>query len=126
MIVLMAAARKIAQGTPDEVWVDPGVIALRPDEDGYTAKAPATSAGTADEVFASMLATDRLAHARTSGPVVRTGDVVLRAEKCVGRLWWHTCIGGLDFDIRRGEVVALLGANRAGKTTTVLTLAGEL
>jgi branched-chain amino acid transport system ATP-binding protein len=32
----------------------------------------------------------------------------------------------LDLEVRRGEVVTLLGANGAGKTTTLLTIAGEL
>jgi branched-chain amino acid transport system ATP-binding protein len=32
----------------------------------------------------------------------------------------------VTLEVRRGEVVALLGANGAGKTTTLLTLAGEL
>jgi len=33
---------------------------------------------------------------------------------------------GLDIDVRRGEVVALLGRNGAGKTTTLHTIAGLL
>jgi branched-chain amino acid transport system ATP-binding protein len=32
----------------------------------------------------------------------------------------------VDLEVREGEVVALLGANGVGKTTTLLTLAGEL
>jgi branched-chain amino acid transport system ATP-binding protein len=35
-------------------------------------------------------------------------------------------IQGLNLQVRRGEVVALLGVNGAGKTTTVRALAGEL
>lgn len=35
-------------------------------------------------------------------------------------------IRGLTFEVRPGEVVAILGANGAGKSTTLLTLAGVL
>jgi branched-chain amino acid transport system ATP-binding protein len=35
-------------------------------------------------------------------------------------------VRGLDLEVRPGEVVALLGANGAGKSTTMRTLAGEL
>ena len=35
-----------------------------------------------------------------------------------------TAVGGIDFDIRRGEILALLGPNGAGKTTTVEILEG--
>ncbi len=33
---------------------------------------------------------------------------------------------GMELDVRRGEVVCLLGSNGAGKTTTLLSIAGEI
>lgn len=35
-------------------------------------------------------------------------------------------VRGLDLEVRRGEIVALLGANGAGKTTTLMGLAGVI
>jgi branched-chain amino acid transport system ATP-binding protein len=35
-------------------------------------------------------------------------------------------LSGLDLAVERGEIVALLGANGSGKTTTMLAIAGEL
>jgi len=37
-----------------------------------------------------------------------------------------TAIKGISFDVREGEIVALLGANGAGKTTTQKTVSGML
>ena len=36
----------------------------------------------------------------------------------------NVAVGGVDLDVRRGEVFALLGPNGAGKTTTVEILEG--
>ena len=53
-------------------------------------------------------------------------DVVLRLTDV------HTYYGaihalrGLDVEVRRGEIVTLIGANGAGKTTTLRTISGLL
>jgi len=53
----------------------------------------------------------------TDEAAVRVGDL----RKRYGDL---TAVGGVDIEIRRGEVFALLGPNGAGKTTTVEILEG--
>jgi ABC-type branched-subunit amino acid transport system ATPase component len=37
-----------------------------------------------------------------------------------------TVVNGMDLEVNAGEVVVLLGANGVGKTTTLLTLAGDI
>ncbi|MFI6645493.1 ABC transporter ATP-binding protein [Streptomyces sp. NPDC050504] len=57
----------------------------------------------------------------TAGPV--TADPAIRAqglEKSYGTL---EVLRGVDFDVARGSIFALLGANGSGKTTTVRILA---
>jgi branched-chain amino acid transport system ATP-binding protein len=59
------------------------------------------------------------AHASTSKV-----DVVLRVngmESCYGRI---KALKGISLEVRRGETVALVGANGAGKTTFLRTLSG--
>ena len=53
-------------------------------------------------------------------------DVVIRAENVHVRLGTSHVLRGVDLTIRRGEVVALLGANGSGKSTLVRTLVGVL
>ncbi|MDD5031079.1 MAG: ATP-binding cassette domain-containing protein, partial [Rhodoferax sp.] len=57
-------------------------------------------------------------------PVVTTSDVLLRVQdmqSCYGRI---QALKGISLEVRRGETVALVGANGAGKTTFLRTLSG--
>jgi ABC-2 type transport system ATP-binding protein len=52
------------------------------------------------------------------------GDTAVRVGALQKRYADVTAVGGIDLEIRRGEVFALLGPNGAGKTTTVEILEG--
>ena len=51
-------------------------------------------------------------------------DTAVRVDDLRKRYGEVTAVGGIDLEIRRGEVFALLGPNGAGKTTTVEILEG--
>ena len=66
--------------------------------------------------------------AQTAGELqpgaLSTNDVLLSIkgmESCYGRI---KALKGIDFEVRRGETVALVGSNGAGKTTFLRTLSG--
>ncbi len=66
--------------------------------------------------------------ARSAGELqpgtMATADVLLSVkgmESCYGRI---KALKGIDFEVRRGETVALVGSNGAGKTTFLRTLSG--
>lgn len=59
-----------------------------------------------------------------SGAVRGPGEVLLKVdglESCYGRI---KALKGVSLEVRRGELVALVGANGAGKTTFLRTLSG--
>src|SRR6195952_3097260 len=51
-------------------------------------------------------------------------DAVVRVSGLRMRYGTNDVLHGVDFEARRGEVVALLGPNGAGKTTTIEILEG--
>lgn len=53
-------------------------------------------------------------------------DIVLSAEGIVARYGSIEALHGVSFTVRRGQVVALLGANGAGKSTVLRVLSGLL
>ncbi|MGH8149366.1 MAG: ATP-binding cassette domain-containing protein [Steroidobacteraceae bacterium] len=56
----------------------------------------------------------------------RSGEVVVEVRELVKRFGAFTAVGGIRFDVRRGEIFGLLGPNGAGKTTTFRMLCGLL
>ncbi len=54
------------------------------------------------------------------------GETVLAAKGVVKRFGATTALDGADFEIRKGEVVGLVGANGAGKSSLVKVLSGAL
>jgi ABC-2 type transport system ATP-binding protein len=57
------------------------------------------------------------------GVMIRVDGLAKRYENAAGELW---ALGGIDLEVRPGELFGLLGPNGAGKTTTMLILAGLL
>src|SRR5919202_629259 len=58
------------------------------------------------------------------GPLDLDPDAAISVRGLVKRYGDRTAVDGIDLDIRRGEIFALLGRNGAGKTTTVEVLEG--
>jgi fructose transport system ATP-binding protein len=61
-----------------------------------------------------------------SGPRNVGEDTVLRAEGLVKRYGSVTAIDGADFDLRRGEVLGVIGDNGAGKSSLIKVLCGAV
>ena len=53
-----------------------------------------------------------------------TADILLRLEGVFTNIGRYRILHGVDFSVRRGRVMALLGRNGAGKTTTLRTIMG--
>jgi ABC-2 type transport system ATP-binding protein len=71
---------------------------------------------------------DQAATAPAQSEPVRSEPVrsepVVSVRGLVKRYGRHEAVGGIDLDVRRGEIFAFLGPNGAGKTTTVEILEG--
>ncbi len=55
-----------------------------------------------------------------------TEQTVLEVKKLAKRYGGFTAVDGIDFSIKKGEIVGLLGPNGAGKSTTIQMLLGLL
>jgi len=53
-----------------------------------------------------------------------SSEVVIRAEELTKRYATTLAVDHVDFEVRSGEIVGILGPNGSGKTTTILMLLG--
>ncbi len=65
----------------------------------------------------------RTAHPTRKPPAAPLGEVLLRVEGLQVNYGGIEALKGVSLEVRRGEVVALIGANGAGKTTTLRAIA---
>ena len=61
-----------------------------------------------------------------SSGAVASAEVLLGARGLTAGYGPVKVLGGLDFEVRRGEIVVILGANGSGKTTTIRAVCGMI
>jgi branched-chain amino acid transport system ATP-binding protein len=100
-VIVLDFGRRIATGTPSEVAADPEVVRV------YLGRGETTAIGS-----------ERPPAEEPARPAV------LRAERVSVDYGKLRALRSVDFEVRESEVVAVLGANGAGKSSLARTLAG--
>jgi branched-chain amino acid transport system ATP-binding protein len=119
-VAVLDWGRKLVEGTPDEVLRDPQVVAVYLGT-GAT-REPAAGAGGASSVTgvpgaAGVTEVPGVTEASGAEPVLRLDEVTVRYGAV-------RALHDVSLEVRRGEIITLLGANGAGKTTTARAITG--
>ena len=137
-VAVLDWGRKLIEGTPAEVLRDPEVAAVYL---GTTATGPKAAAAPAYPAVPAYPAAPTahpaaaparpgaLAAPSAAAPVARpaasrAGEPLLRVEGVAVRYGAVRALQDVSLELRRGEIVTLLGANGAGKTTAARAIGG--
>jgi ABC-type branched-subunit amino acid transport system ATPase component/ABC-type branched-subunit amino acid transport system permease subunit len=104
-ITILHQGRVIAQGGPQEVMNQPEVVTA------YLGRKPPSAA--VQEIGI------RRARSRATAPILKLKDVVAGYEG-------SSVLRDVNLEVSEGEIVALLGRNGVGKTTTLRTIIGSI